>query len=198
LLLPPLALATTGPRYTFEAGGGLFTPYGGSERDAFAPAGVVNLGFAAELNRQVWLAVDVGMFRASGEEFFDDPTFNLPESKYSGYPVTLGLRFNTSATGEERPVRLYLGLGARTVFTRYRRSFEDELTAPLVGFVAEFRPEVRLRGRTSLYLRQRVAFMGNTDYGNRTRNVGFSGSTLDLGLTMGVGPGQSPGGGTER
>jgi hypothetical protein len=192
LLLPsgPVAAATTEPRYLVEAGGGVFIPLDGYERDTFGPAGLVNVGFAAGLTNNLWLTLDAGRFQASGEEFVSDDTFDLPESRYSGYPVTLGFRFNTSSSGEERPVRLYLGLGFRTLFTRYEPPFGDEHTASLMGFVTEFRPEIRLGGKTSLYLRQRFVFMGDTDHGNRTRTVEFSGSALDLGLTLALRSGQ--------
>lgn len=177
----PVAGAET--RYRIEAGGGVFIPLDGDERDAFGPAGLVNVGFAAGLTPGIWLTLDAGMFRASGEEFVGDDTFDLPESHYSGYPVTLGFRFNTSSSGEERPVRLYVGLGVRTLFTRYEPPFGPDHTASLTGVVTEFRPEIRLGDKTDLYLRQRFAFMGNTDHGNRTRDVDFNGSALDLGLT---------------
>lgn len=185
LLLPLPGPAAAGPdtRYRIEAGGGVFIPLDGDERDAFGPAGLVNLGLAAGLTPQIWLTLDAGMFGASGEEFTGDDTFDLPESRYSGYPVTLGFRFNTSSSGEERPVRLYLGLGFRTLFSRYEPPFGPDHTAALMGLVTEFRPEIRLGEKTGLYLRQRFAFMGSTDHGNRTRTVDYNGSALDLGLT---------------
>jgi hypothetical protein len=191
LLLPfssPAAGAQT--RYRIEAGGGVFIPLDGDERDAFGPAGLVNVGFAAGLTTGILLTLDAGMFHASGEEFTGDPTFDLPESRYSGYPVTLGFRFNTSSSGEERPVRLYLGLGVRTLFTRYEPPFGADQSASLVGLVTEFRPEIRLGEKTDLYLRQRFVFIGNTDHGNRTREVDFNGSALDLGLTWTLSSGQ--------
>lgn len=167
-----------------DVSGGIFVPFDGQDRNAFGSGSVVNLGFSSSISdRGNWVVVETGLVHGSGTEFASDGTFELDRtSSYWLYPLTVGFRFNTVIKGEERPVRLYMGFGIRTLFSRYRGPFGGATSATTMGVYVELRPEFSLSRRTSLFVRERISTNYGTNYGGRTTNLDYAGGTLDFGL----------------
>ncbi len=185
LFLSTLLLSSTPARghLAVDLGGGILVPFDDEQRDAYGTAPVVTLGVAAGLGgERTWAFLDVGFVPDSGDEFFSDPTFENVEAEYRLVPITLGVRTDFVKPALRSRASIYGGVAWQTIFTRWEGPFGDAESTPTFGIVFELRPEVQVASRYSIWLRQRVAFIGDAKY-DFARDLNYSGSTLEAGLS---------------
>ncbi|MCI0637187.1 MAG: hypothetical protein L0206_25220 [Actinobacteria bacterium] len=166
-----------------DLGGGVLVPFDDEQRDTYGTAPVLTLGVAAGLGgERTWAFLDVGFVPDSGGEFSPDPTFENDEAETRLVPITLGVRTDFVPPTLESRASCYGGIAWQTILTRWESPFGDAESTPTFGLVFELRPEVRVASRYSVWLRQRVAFLGNAEY-DLARDLNYSSSTLEAGLS---------------
>lgn len=166
-----------------DLGGGILVPFDDDQRDAYGMAPVLTLGVAAGLGgERTWAFLDIGLVRDSGDEFSPDPTFETDKAEYRLVPITLGVRTDFVPPSLQSRASFFGGVAWQTVLTRWESPFGEAESTPTFGIVFEMRPEVRVTERWSAWLRQRIGFSGRAGYDNLTRDLSYSGSTIEFGL----------------
>lgn len=190
LAVAPLALlCLAGPAAAdvrVETGGGVLVPFQDLHREVYGSSPSVGLGVSAAIgDRGARLFLDVAHVRGEGDEIAPDPTFvGFGKAKYRLWPVTLGARFDLNPRPEQ-DLRLFVGLGVRTLFTRWEGLGLDK-SSPTLGALFEWRPEYRVGDRWTVWARQRFDLLGDVDYGPSAVKLDYSGSTLELGVSFGL------------
>lgn len=184
-----LALAaplSAGADVRLEAGGGALVPFGRDQRGIYGTSSAFLVGISSAFgDNGSRFFLDVGHVRGSGDELPPDPTFEgIGRAKFRLWPVALGARFDLNRNPEQN-LRLFLGIGARTVFTHWEGVTADG-SAPTAGAFVEWRPEYRIGARWTVWARQRLDLLGDVEYGTDASVLNYSGTTLELGFSFGL------------
>ena len=174
--------------HTIELGGGFQSNFKSDHRTEFGTAGILSLGLqpghssptgAASFSR--WTIS--GPPRTRGQP---DPTFQRPESKYWVVPIILAVQADLVPERVEGPLALYLGFGGQTVLTGFTNRYGNSRRAPTFGGLIELRPEITISPTLSIWARQRLSVMGNVRYPGGFGDINYSGSLVQLGLSLAV------------
>lgn len=168
-----------------DFGGGFFFPWDGDHRQIYGSGGDFSVGIAPRLPRgDAWITFEVGLVRSEGSEVTRDPTFEPPDETYWLVPIVVGLRANAFAFDPPSRIRLYLGVGVETVFTRWKRDGQDAHGTPTAGVVGDIRPEVDIGRSWSLWIRNRVSILADVRYRDSgIPDLNFSGNSVQLGAS---------------
>lgn len=182
LFLP--APAHAGPRKAaLDLSAGLQIPFSRENRDLLGTGVVISAGLPTRLSDSGWMILDVAFLYTAGRLTVPDPTFEMAETRLWLVPITLGWRFNSATRGEDRASRLYLGFGFQSWLTWYADPGAPTLFQPAFGVMAEWRHELDLGRRSTLFVRQRFMATTSQRYDRRVSEIGFSGTTLEFGLS---------------
>jgi hypothetical protein len=172
------------PHQVDISAGGLI-PFSADQRDAYGTAGGATIGYAPRLGRgTTHLILDVGVVHSSGDEFAEDPTFEMDRASYTLYPISVGVRTNLVRDASEGPVYLYFGTAIQWVPLRWRASTTLSGSTSTVGALFELRPEFRVSPRWSVWVRNRITLLADTNRKSPLSQVNYSGSLFELGLSF--------------
>ncbi|GJM44625.1 MAG: hypothetical protein DHS20C21_14670 [Gemmatimonadota bacterium] len=167
-----------------DAGAGYFSPFDEDHRAAYGASPAFLLGISSAVgNAGSRVFLEVEYVHASGSEFTPDPTFeDRGRATYDLVPLTLGARFDLNGNPDQ-DLRVFLGLGARSLLTRWEGAGVSR-SSPTTGAFVELRPEFRAGDHWTLWIRQRLDLIANVDYGREVAPLSYSGSSLALGISI--------------
>ena len=180
----PRGPAAAGSRSAaLDLSGGLQIPFAQDSRDVFGTGVVLGLGLPTRISDSGWMILDTGVVMTAGRDTRFDPTFQVETTRLWLVPLTLGCRFNAATRGESRSSRLYLGFGFQSWLSWYDPPAAPAYFQPAFGLFAEWRHELDIADRATLFVRQRFSATTSQTYEQRAPEIGFSGATLELGLS---------------
>jgi hypothetical protein len=166
--------------------GGAAIPFDSEHRDVYGVGSAIGFGYSYRLTTgDVWLTLDAGYRRASGQEFFDDPTFEFEDAEYWLVPLGIGIRTNLIPAAHRRNVQLYGGASFLTVVTHWEGPFGESDHSSVLGFAVELRPEIAINDRWGFWFRDRFSFLGEVTYDGLVNDLNHSSSTIEAGLRYG-------------
>ncbi|MFQ5599777.1 MAG: outer membrane beta-barrel protein [Candidatus Krumholzibacteriia bacterium] len=168
----------------FEFGAGAAIPFASDHRQAYDAGAAFSFGYSPRVSSSdVWIIVDVGVIRSRGEEYRPDPTFEVQDATYWLIPVSVGFRSNLVPARYRERARLYLGVAVQSVFTRLTLPFDEGFQMTTFGGLFELRPEIPIGASWRVWLRQRLTFLAEVDYGAMVNDLDYSGSRLLVGVS---------------
>jgi hypothetical protein len=185
VLLAPVLHAPALEAHSLEIAGGFQSSFDSDHRSVYGTTGAVSVGYAAPLwPQRSWLMFEVSYLWASGESLQYDPTFDRPDAEYWVVPFVLGVRANVVPERIQGPISFYLGLGGVSALTGFKDHLGKTYRAPTWGAMVELRPEVAVSEVFSLWARQRFTLLAEVDYDSGARNLNYSGSVFQMGLSV--------------
>ncbi|MBU1702344.1 MAG: porin family protein [Candidatus Eisenbacteria bacterium] len=174
--------------YAFDAGGGFFVPLDSGNRSAYGTGAEFSFGFSPMLSTSgTWLMFEVGYMKSAGHEYWNDPTFEMPEDKYWLVPIRLGVRRDVLAESTSFPIKFCLGAGFQTILTGWKDGYGTSYKSPTFGLLLEIRPELTLSGPWGLWLSNRMTFLGDVTYEDSDiPEINYSANSLQIGLSYTV------------
>lgn len=173
--------------HTIELGGGFQSNFKSDHRTEFGTAGILSLGYSLAIvpDRSRFL-LEVDYLWATADQGQPDPTFQRPESKYWVVPIILAVQADLVPERVEGPLAIYLGFGGQTVLTGFTNRDGNSRREPTFGGLIELRPEITISPTLSIWARQRLSVMGNVRYPGGFGDINYSGSLVQLGLSLAV------------
>ncbi len=169
----------------FELGGGYFLPFDEDHREAFGAGGGLQVGISASpVDSRAEIFLDVGYLQSTGQDFPEDPTFELDDSKYRLIPVAFGVRADLLQARETQPLALLFGVSFHSIFTEWDSPFGEKESTPVAGVAVELRPEFALSDVWTVWVSQRLTLMGDASYRIRNGDIDFSMSALTAGVAF--------------
>jgi hypothetical protein len=180
------------PGHEVELAGGVALPFESDHRDVYGPEAAFTAGYAGTLlHTRKQLFLELGYFRAAGDEYTLDGTFELPRSSYWYAPFSVGIRGDLSSPKTSGRVLLGFGLQYAPVF--WRGPFGETRDDAAFGALGELREDLPLSSGMRLWFRQRLSLLTSVDFDTSVRTLNLSSGHFGMGLSFGpIAAGREP------